>query len=997
MAKLVVKCESCGAEREVDDRLAGSVLVCASCEGAIRVPLPDIGSGSEIGGFVLEKQLGFGAMGEVWLARQTAMDRLVALKLLSREFTLDSNFVDRFMKEVRISAKMDHPNVVTAFDAGSHGDIHYLAISYVDGRTLEDMLEEYGALPERDALEIIRDVAKALRYAWEEFGIIHRDIKPANIMIDRKGVAKLMDMGISKSVGEEASLTMTGTIIGTPYYMSPEQGMGERNLDFRSDIYSLGATLYHLVTGSVPFDAGNALGIVSKHITEPLPSPLERNADLSAGCVALLDRMMAKERGDRHESWGAVIEDMDAVLSGGLPAVSGSPGKPLEIAGAGSGKGRFSLILLGTLGALALGLLAVLGIFFFGGGESSDATSVPDSGPEAASKPAETADSKLENPVSASKTPEQPKEASDGKTAASAGTPPGADEEKRHSEMWKFAMDFAKKNEGRFDLVISNFEKIRESLAGTKYELMANVEIGKLEEARKKAADKVFERLEAKAAGMAAKGNYAEAAKFLRAYSGEYASETGDARSRLAEKWEKAAAAAAAEAEREAEKKRLRDALYLQNVAFRIIGRDYKRAKAALDAPECPDSPAVDELAKVVDEFSGVDGNLVRSFAKDVGKSVAIGMDKGLKVYKISRVKNGKVYYYEKRGGAVIQKPLDLKSLSPAEKAKRGGLGALAAGVASIVDAAGRKDAAGAVAAVGKLPATPGGAVFKDAFLSIAAKKKMAEALKALGLDKPTFDAAVVAEKLRSSKPRPAKRRLVAAAIAAFERRFGDTLFVKSHADLLAVLKKVAKGWLESSDGGNAPSVPSVESAQPKNIVRAPAAGGLGSPEEIKATLRKINPDYDGSGMFRFRNGVCVGAILPNAKGVDDRSLAFLAKLPLMGLDLSGTSVRDLSPLAVSPRLKMLNLSGTKVESLAPLKGLGLFNLDISRTGVSDLSPLEGMPLRELRMFECPVEDYSVLATLKELRILEPANLWNNVPGKEGTRNPKPRRTRPKL
>jgi serine/threonine-protein kinase len=942
-------------------------------------------------------------MGEVWLARQTAMDRFVALKLLSREFTLDSSFVDRFMKEVKISAKMDHPNIVTAFDAGRHGDIHYLAMSYVDGRTLEDMLEENGVLPERDALEIIRDVARALRYAWEEFEIIHRDIKPANIMIDRKGVAKLMDMGISKSVGEEASLTMTGTIIGTPYYMSPEQGMGERDLDFRSDIYSLGATLYHLVTGTVPFDAGNALGIVSKHITEPLPSPLDRNADLSEGCVALLVKMMEKDRSERHSSWGDVVDDMERVSRGGFPGFVSGGGAGLDIACEDGVKGRFPVFAWGALGAFVLGLGAVLGILFFGGadtGGGSDASpvSVPsgpsDSCPDS-SAPAVPADTAVSNSGDASASGSSFSEGSkEGSHVVSTDGVVGVGESGSRAEMWDFAMDFAKRNEGRFDLVISNFERIRESLSGTKYELMANAEIEKLKDGRKKASERVLKKLAAKASEMSRSGDYSGAAKFLREYSGEYASETGEGRLGLAVKYEKEASAVAEKARREEDARRLRVDGYLLGVVSKIASGRYQEALGALSAPGCPESPAVGDLRKVAEELSAVDAGVLKSFSKEVGKSVAIATVDGLKVYRISRVRNGKVYYSERNRGAVVQKPLDLKSLAISEKVKRGGLTGLSATVLEIFGFAERKNSSSVLSWIRKLPATPAGQVFKDALMSNVAKKAILEALRKLGVERPTLDAAVVGEKLRGLSLPSLGRRKALVALEAFKRRFGDTFFSRKHADLLAVLEKaLTDGVVPDVAGGRSGSAAPLGGSVSRS---GSVVGELDSPEALKEALRKINPDYDGSGMFRFRNGRCVGVVLHGARGVDGDVLRFLSSLPLMGLDVSGTEVSDLSPLSGMERLRMLNVSRTRVGSLGPLKGLGLFNLDISRTGVSDLTPLADMPLRELRMVECPIKDYKVLSTLSALKFLMPEELWRKIPGKEGARNATIRRPRPK-
>jgi serine/threonine-protein kinase len=312
----------------VDGKLAGATVSCLECGLDVGIPRPEISAGVDLGGFILEKQLGFGAMGEVWLAKQETMDRKVALKLLSREHALDSEFVERFLKEARISAKMDHSNIITAFDAGCDKDIYYLAITFVDGCTLEDRMATDGAIPEKEALTIALAISEALCYAWNEFKIIHRDIKPGNIMIDKKGCAKLMDMGISKSANDNSSLTMSGSIIGTPHYISPEQGTGEKNLDFRSDIYSLGATLYHIVTGVLPFEAETPMGVVSKHITEPLTPPRRKNRELSLQCSHLIESMMEKERDKRQKSWEDVVKDVQSVLAGEFP-----PSKPKPLSG----------------------------------------------------------------------------------------------------------------------------------------------------------------------------------------------------------------------------------------------------------------------------------------------------------------------------------------------------------------------------------------------------------------------------------------------------------------------------------------------------------------------------------------------------------------------------------------------------------------------------------------------------------------------------------------
>ncbi len=151
-------------------------------------------------------------------------------------------------------------------------------------------------------MKIVRDLADALKYAWNKFKIIHRDIKPANIMLDEDGYPKLMDMGISKSLSDDSSLTMTGTVMGSPHYISPEQGRAERNIDFRADLYSLGITLYQMVTGELPYNADTTMGVLSKHLMDDFPPPQDKNKDVSKYCSALLKIMMQKKPEERQPS-----------------------------------------------------------------------------------------------------------------------------------------------------------------------------------------------------------------------------------------------------------------------------------------------------------------------------------------------------------------------------------------------------------------------------------------------------------------------------------------------------------------------------------------------------------------------------------------------------------------------------------------------------------------------------------------------------------------------
>jgi serine/threonine-protein kinase len=211
-------------------------------------------AGQQIPGFQIISKLGAGAMATVYKARQVSLDRLVAIKVLPRKYTKNQQFVERFYAEGRAAAKLNHPNIVGALDVGKAGEFHYFVMEHVEGHTVFDHINDHGRYEEQEALEIARHVGRALEHAHEQ-GFIHRDVKPKNIMITPEGTVKLADMGLARAVSDrEAAEAEQGKAFGTPYYISPEQIRGVVDVDYRADIYGLGATLYHMLTGQVPFN-----------------------------------------------------------------------------------------------------------------------------------------------------------------------------------------------------------------------------------------------------------------------------------------------------------------------------------------------------------------------------------------------------------------------------------------------------------------------------------------------------------------------------------------------------------------------------------------------------------------------------------------------------------------------------------------------------------------------------------------------------------------------
>ncbi|MDX2226683.1 MAG: protein kinase [Verrucomicrobiae bacterium] len=265
--------------------------------------------GQTLNGFEILGLLGRGGMGVVYRANQVSLDRIVALKILPAHLANDPDYLKRFNVEARAAAKLNHPNIIQIYDFGHADMIYYFAMEFVEGSSIAGLLHQYTSFPEMDAINIIRQSCSALAYAHQR-GIIHRDIKPDNLMLTHAGEIKLGDLGLAKvNMGDEMSLTQTGAALGTPYYISPEQIRGEKKIDARSDIYSLGATFYHIVTGTVPFDGNTSAVVMSNHMNMPVEDPRNRNPNLSEHTARVILKMMAKEPSDRYDSV-VVIEEI---------------------------------------------------------------------------------------------------------------------------------------------------------------------------------------------------------------------------------------------------------------------------------------------------------------------------------------------------------------------------------------------------------------------------------------------------------------------------------------------------------------------------------------------------------------------------------------------------------------------------------------------------------------------------------------------------------------
>jgi serine/threonine protein kinase len=268
-------------------------------------------AGQIFAGYEILRELGRGGMGAVYEARQLALQRIVALKILPPHLAGEEGFVARFQSEAIAAANVNHANIVQVFTAGESEGIEYIAMEFIEGETIQQRLKRLGRLPLTEALDIAYHVAAALDHAWQTAQLIHRDVKPDNIFLAHNGTVKLGDFGLAKILREgTTSATVTGFVMGSAHFMSPEQARGQRDLDARADIYSLGCTLHYMMTGRTVFEGPDFVSVMYKHVNEE-PAPIQTLLPhCPVGVNRLLTKMLAKDREQRPQSYAELLEEV---------------------------------------------------------------------------------------------------------------------------------------------------------------------------------------------------------------------------------------------------------------------------------------------------------------------------------------------------------------------------------------------------------------------------------------------------------------------------------------------------------------------------------------------------------------------------------------------------------------------------------------------------------------------------------------------------------------
>jgi eukaryotic-like serine/threonine-protein kinase len=324
------------------------------------------------GRYQLEELVGVGGMSNVYRAHDRLLERMVALKLLHDRYSNDDEYVERFRREARSAARLSHPGIVTVIDRGEQDGHQFIVFEHVPGETLKQLVDREGPLPVDLAIELALQIGRALSFAHER-GLIHRDVKPQNVLLNGDGRAKVTDFGIARAVDVDA--TTTGSVVGTSHYMAPEQAKGEK-ADGQSDVYGLGAVLYELLSGEVPFPGDNFVTVAMRHVNDPLPSLLEKRPELPLRLVAAVERALEKDPARRFPTMGAFVDELEAcrqqLLSGDNDQATqiirgriADDQTAIRRPAAPPRRRRSPWPLILILAGLALAAIAV-GLFFFG-------------------------------------------------------------------------------------------------------------------------------------------------------------------------------------------------------------------------------------------------------------------------------------------------------------------------------------------------------------------------------------------------------------------------------------------------------------------------------------------------------------------------------------------------------------------------------------------------------------------------------------------------------
>lgn len=964
-------------------------------------------------GFEILETMPQGSMGTVYKARQISLDRIVAIKSLPRELAADSADIDQFLAEARITANLKHPNIVQVYDFGKSEDgVYFFVMEFISGYSVGEWIRRKRLLSEENSLLVAQSVAGALGYAWDKNRVIHCDIKPDNIMIDGDGTVKVADLGLAKSMRSVVDLTKTaaGVVCGTPNYISPEQSLGKEDLDCRTDIYSLGAMLYHCMTGKTPFEGEPLLKVMDLQITDQIPDPQDVNPDISKESAALIEKMMAKDKNDRQPNWEAVQDDIARAMNGQMPS-GRLPAEGKSTIRRSAERGRhprvkahdersspqdvkpqplhaddtafddmarkfeekqkrralsraewWAALLIGAA-VLLLAFLALKSILV---------------------KPLFKLTREIARPL-ATDAISSPKDAErkDSEEPQSGEAPAVATSEDRAARLFLDALSWIEAHPDSHDECMEMLAKVAEESTGTKFSALAQGEIELIREKKQRAIASLLSALDSRAEELGAQKKHGEAARVYEEYDGALAAATAEIRRLRADTWR--------EMQRKVEDD-LSKALstwnqLIQDVAGALVTGDAQKALETarnISADSVPEDKRghLDELREILSEAALMDERILESFRDQKGREIDVALIGGSEKLTIGEVHDGRVEA-EKivvigAGHASYPRSFAIGDLADAEIHLRLGADdrpstALMKGLASI-RRGDLKSAENFFAAAGPpLSDALLGEILKiqEGRMEEAARHTLVRLMRSVRIEVPEElpPAADCVAAVRRKTLSPEDGKLIAQAAKAYRKKFEGISFLATYEPVLAALEEM------SSDG--AIRRDERDRAQPAGETESRSrATGWADDSSVREQLLICNPGL-GAENIRFSadySGRIVAVEIRSPALRDIQPLASLRDLRFVtcsGLGAwenayrsgSSAALNDISSLK-GLALEELVISGTQVRDISALAGMPLAKLDVSNTRVHDIYVLRGLPLKSLDISRTEIRDIRALQGL---------------------------------
>ncbi len=957
-------------------------------------------------GFDMIEKIGVGGMGStVWKARQLSLDRIVAIKILSTS-SADKTDIDMFRSEAQSAAKLKHPGIVQVYDANTENGIYYFVMEFIAGYTVESWLKRKGVLSESDALLVAEAVACALEYAWDKAGIIHCDIKPGNIMVDDDGTVKVVDLGLARTINAISGQGDSDDVMGTPSYIAPEQALGASDLDFRADIYALGAMLYHLVTGRLLFGGIPEEEVMELQVKGNVPDIIDVGGKVSDGIPWVIEKMLAKKKENRYSSWRAVFNDLQRVKGGlglkGKMLAEGestmkrssnrrSPkvGRIIRAGGASSRvtaeqKSASSVWAKILIAAIAIGLVAtIIGVLWW-----RDRSSIPVK---------DTVSTVVSDRSVVSK--EQDKSVAVTRDLRA----------EKVLDAFNVVTEWIVNNPGRYEESLSRLRTVSDLAEGTIYSEKVESEIRRLIQDRQKEISEIMMALENKVRVLSDNNKFIEAAQVYEAYVGKFTDETmamrmSEAQALRERQSEIEEAARKKELMIETKTRSVLDGVITELVAVGVEGAISFLNRTMMDPILESKSGDLRLVKELLDRAAKIDERILDSFRRQMGQEITVFLTDDKKNVVIKKITNNKVYGTEMKrfgmaglGSTSIPVVFSVSDLAPRERLQRMGSDeltevALMKGVMALNSKAyeyAKKyfKMTGTVLAE-RLIAHAGGE--EQQILDSEAERALVIILASAGVSVGAYDVEAWLDAIAEKEFTAGEVKKVSLQTSIYREKYGKTEFIAKADDVLSALEELSVIERDREETAD---------KQSDVVLSAEIARILNDPDAVMDMLMEKNFRLDARNVFmdKGRDGKVRGITIRSYDLADISAVAALTTLksfvyvcdegrqgmlkdisPLRGLSLEEVTLRncrvyDIMPLKGMP-LKKVDLAYSGVKLLMPLKDMKLEYLDLEGTKVFSFTPLAGMPIRHMVLNDTQVKDISFIKGMP-LRYLSVKNI----------------------